>query len=58
MIEDRSLTVLTDHKPITFVFTQNLEKCSPRQLLGFYWTIYNGQQAHIRDKQHRGRRTL
>ena len=32
LIEGRSCTVLTDHKPITFAFLQNPEKASPRQL--------------------------
>lgn len=31
MVEARSFTVLTDHKPITFAFTTRRDKCSPRQ---------------------------
>jgi hypothetical protein len=30
-IEGRNLTVYTDRKPLTFAFSQKLEKCSPRQ---------------------------
>lgn len=31
MLEARSFTVFTDHKPITFAFTTKRDKCSPRQ---------------------------
>lgn len=31
MIEARNFTVFTDHKPLTFAFSVNREKCSPRQ---------------------------
>ena len=31
MVEARTFTVFTDHKPLTFAFRQKPEKCSPRQ---------------------------
>ncbi|XP_068627447.1 uncharacterized protein [Battus philenor] len=31
MVEARPFTVYTDYKPLTFVFSHNREKCSPRQ---------------------------
>ncbi|XP_063370343.1 uncharacterized protein LOC134658621 [Cydia amplana] len=31
MVEARSFTILTDHKPLTFAFMTNRDKCSPRQ---------------------------
>jgi len=31
MLEARSFTIYTDHKPITYAFLQKPEKCSPRQ---------------------------
>ncbi|GFS95579.1 reverse transcriptase domain-containing protein [Nephila pilipes] len=31
ILEGRSFTIYTDHKPITFAFLQDLEKASPRQ---------------------------
>ncbi|XP_063994836.1 uncharacterized protein LOC135172612 [Diachasmimorpha longicaudata] len=31
MVEARTFTIFTDHKPITFAFRQKLEKASPRQ---------------------------
>lgn len=31
MVEGRSFTIFTDHKPITFAFQQKADKCSPRQ---------------------------
>jgi hypothetical protein len=31
MLETRHFTVFTDHKPLTFVFQQKRDKCSPRQ---------------------------
>lgn len=31
LVEGRSFTIFTDHKPITFAFKQKLDKCSPRQ---------------------------
>jgi cleavage and polyadenylation specificity factor subunit 1 len=31
MIEGRSCTILTDHKPLTFAFQQNPEKTTPKQ---------------------------
>ena len=30
-VEGRSFTIYADHKPLTYAFNQNLEKCSPRQ---------------------------
>jgi transposase InsO family protein len=43
MLEARTFAVYTDHKPLTFAFTQRPEKCSPRQfrhldLIGQYTT--------------------
>jgi cleavage and polyadenylation specificity factor subunit 1 len=31
MLEARHFTIFTNHKPITYVFQQNRDKCSPRQ---------------------------
>lgn len=31
MVEARIFTVFTDHKPLTFAFSMNKDKCSPRQ---------------------------
>lgn len=31
MVEARTFTIFTDHKPITFAFSVNKDKCSPRQ---------------------------
>nr|XP_021204760.2 uncharacterized protein LOC101740309 isoform X1 [Bombyx mori] len=31
MVEARPFTVFTDHKPLSFAFSHNREKCSPRQ---------------------------
>jgi cleavage and polyadenylation specificity factor subunit 1 len=31
MLEERHLTIFTDHKPITYAFKQKRDKCSPRQ---------------------------
>lgn len=31
MLEGSDFTILTDHKPITYAFTQQPNKCSPRQ---------------------------
>jgi transposase InsO family protein len=31
MVEASSFTILTDHKPLTFAFKTNRDKCSPRQ---------------------------
>jgi cleavage and polyadenylation specificity factor subunit 1 len=31
MLEARLFTIFTDHKPITYAFQQNRDKCSPRQ---------------------------
>ena len=31
MVEARTFTIFTDHKPITFAFRQKPDKCSPRQ---------------------------
>lgn len=31
MLEGRSFILYTDHKPLTFAFGRNIEKCSPRQ---------------------------
>jgi cleavage and polyadenylation specificity factor subunit 1 len=31
MLEAQHFTILTDHKPVTFAFHQNRDKCSPRQ---------------------------
>lgn len=31
MVEARTFTIYTDHKPITYAFAQKAEKCSPRQ---------------------------
>lgn len=31
MVEARHFTVFTDHKPLTYVFLSNRDKCSPRQ---------------------------
>jgi cleavage and polyadenylation specificity factor subunit 1 len=31
MLEVRHFTIFTDHKPITYAFQQNRDKCSPRQ---------------------------
>jgi hypothetical protein len=30
-IGGRDFMILTDHKPLTYAFNQNLDKCSPRQ---------------------------
>ena len=32
MLEGRNFILYTDHKPLTFAFTQRTDKCSPRQL--------------------------
>ncbi|GFS77053.1 transposon Tf2-8 polyprotein [Trichonephila clavipes] len=32
MLEARDFTVFTDHKPLTYAFRQNSDKCSPRQI--------------------------
>jgi cleavage and polyadenylation specificity factor subunit 1 len=31
MLEARYFTIFTDHKPITYAFQENRDKCSPRQ---------------------------
>lgn len=35
MVEARAFAVYTDHKPLTFAFSYNREKCSPRQFRYF-----------------------
>ena len=30
-VEGRDFAIYTDHKPLTYAFNQNLDKCSPRQ---------------------------
>jgi transposase InsO family protein len=40
MVEARTFTIYTDHKPLVFAFKQNSEKCSPRQ---FRYLDYIGQ---------------
>ena len=40
MVEGRTFTIVTDHKPLTFAFRQKMDKCSPRQ---FRYLDYIGQ---------------
>ncbi|KAL7736356.1 hypothetical protein ACLKA6_014826 [Drosophila palustris] len=48
MIEGRSCTILTDHKPLTFAFQQNPEKSTPKQTrqLSFI-IIHDRHSAHL-----------
>lgn len=51
MVEARSFTIFTDHRPLTFAFKQNLDKCAPRQARQLdYISQYSTDIQHISGK--------
>ncbi|XP_058790930.1 uncharacterized protein LOC131664081 [Phymastichus coffea] len=52
MVEGRNFTIFTDHKPITYAFQQNLDKCSPRQFRYLdYISQFTTDIRHIKDSE-------
>lgn len=52
MIEGRTFTIFTDHKPITYAFQQKPEKCSPRQFRHLdYISQFTTDIRHVPGKQ-------
>jgi len=46
MLEARHFTILTDHKPLTFAFQQNSDKCSPRQFNHVHYISQTTTDSH------------
>lgn len=52
LLESRQFVIKTDHKPLTYVFAQRLDKASPRQLLQLdYISQFSTEIVHIKGEQ-------
>jgi len=59
MLEGRNFFVLTDHKSITFAFSQKLDRASPRQSsANIHLRVHNRHLSRFRRRQHHCRRSV
>ena len=57
LIEGRQVTIRTDHRPLTYAFTQRPDKASPRQAR-LHRAIYDGHPIYPGRRKHGGRRPV